>query len=246
MFAACNAIGQQYGGPVVLVGDSTTYSAGDLFSAGFVDNGIGPFVCVGEATGAGGANVWDYADLRSALAGSPIQPPALPDGIGLSLSFRRATRSGPSEGLPIEDIGIAGASYSLDARRSARRQPRSDRALHLAAEGRSADRNHDHCRHCIAQRCRDDQRADPGRRLVRRSPWNIDEGQRHGHDHDPVSGRHEDRRRHRMERQRGRATPSPQHRLSSGLRLTACARMRGRKHQTHMGRIFRDLLAPLQ
>jgi C-terminal processing protease CtpA/Prc len=109
----CNAIGQQYGGPVVLVGDSTTYSAGDLFSAGFVDNGIGPFVCVGEATGAGGANVWDYAELRAALAGSPIQPPALPDGIGLSLSYRRATRSGPSEGLPIEDIGIAGASYTL-------------------------------------------------------------------------------------------------------------------------------------
>ena len=66
------AIGQQYGGPVVLVSDSTTYSAGDLFAAGFVDNGIGPFVCVGEATGAGGANVWDYAELRSALAGSPI------------------------------------------------------------------------------------------------------------------------------------------------------------------------------
>ena len=49
---------------MVLVGDSTTYSAGDLFSAGFVDNDIGPFVCVGEATGAGGANVWDYAELR--------------------------------------------------------------------------------------------------------------------------------------------------------------------------------------
>ncbi|MDP9465612.1 MAG: S41 family peptidase [Actinomycetota bacterium] len=110
---ACNSIGQQYGGPVVLVSDSTTYSAGDLFSAGFVDNGIGPFICVGEATGAGGANVWDYAELRSALAGSPIQLPALPDGIGLSLSYRRATRSGPSEGLPIEDIGIAGASYAL-------------------------------------------------------------------------------------------------------------------------------------
>jgi len=109
----CNSIGQQYGGPVVLVGDSTTYSAGDLFSAGFVDNGIGPFVCVGEATGAGGANVWDYAELRTALAGSAIQPPALPDGIGLSLSYRRATRSGPSEGLPIEDIGVAGSSYTL-------------------------------------------------------------------------------------------------------------------------------------
>jgi hypothetical protein len=111
--ASCNAIGQQYGGPVVLVADSTTYSAGDLFSAGFVDNGIGPFICVGEATGAGGANVWDYAELRSALAGSPIQLPALPDGIGLSLAYRRATRSGPSEGLPIEDIGIAGNSYAL-------------------------------------------------------------------------------------------------------------------------------------
>ena len=40
--ADCNAIGQQYGGPVVLVGDTNTYSAGDLFSAGFVDNDIGP------------------------------------------------------------------------------------------------------------------------------------------------------------------------------------------------------------
>jgi hypothetical protein len=110
---ACNAIGQQYSGPVVLVSDSTTYSAGDLFSAGFVDNRIGPFVCVGEATGAGGANVWDYAELRSALAGSPLQLPPLPDGIGLSLSYRRATRSGPSEGVPIEDVGVAGSSYAM-------------------------------------------------------------------------------------------------------------------------------------
>ena len=111
--AACNAIGQQYGGPVVLVADSTTYSSGDLFSAGFVDNDIGPFVCVGEATGAGGANVWDYADLRSALKGSPIELPLLPDGIGLSFAFRRATRSRPSEGLPIEDVGIAGMPYAM-------------------------------------------------------------------------------------------------------------------------------------
>ncbi len=110
---ACNSIGQQYGGPVVLVADSTTYSAGDLFSAGFVDNAIGPFVCVGDATGAGGANVWDYSELRGALSGSDIALPALPDGIGLSLAYRRATRSGPSEGLPIEDIGISGESYAL-------------------------------------------------------------------------------------------------------------------------------------
>jgi hypothetical protein len=111
--ADCNAIGQRYGGPVVLVADSTTYSAGDLFTAGFVDNDIGPYVCVGEATGAGGANVWEYVDLRSALTNSPIQLPDLPDGIGVSLSFRRATRSGPNEGAPIEDVGIQGTSYAM-------------------------------------------------------------------------------------------------------------------------------------
>jgi len=109
----CNAIGQQYGGPVVLVGDTNTYSAGDLFSAGFVDNGIGPFLCVGQATGAGGANVWDYGELRKALAGTAIALPALTGGIGLSFSFRRATRAGPSEGLTIEDVGIAGAPYAM-------------------------------------------------------------------------------------------------------------------------------------
>lgn len=111
--AACNAIGQLYGGPVVLVADATTYSSGDLFAAGFVDNGIGPFVCVGEATGAGGANVWDYEDVRGALNGTSQALPKLPNGIGLTLSFRRATRSGPSEGLAIEDIGVAGPSYAM-------------------------------------------------------------------------------------------------------------------------------------
>ncbi|MGH9350498.1 MAG: S41 family peptidase [Vicinamibacterales bacterium] len=109
----CNDLGQHYGGPVVLVGDSTTYSSGDLFAAGFVDNAIGPFLCVGTATGAGGANVWEYSDLRQALAGSAAALPALPDGINLTLSFRRATRSGPSEGLPIEDVGIEGTPYAM-------------------------------------------------------------------------------------------------------------------------------------
>jgi hypothetical protein len=110
---ACNALGQHYGGPVVLVGDATTYSAGDLFSAGFVDNAIGAFICVGSATGAGGANVWTYDDLRGDLAGSAIALPALPDGIGLSFAFRRATRSGSNDGAPIEDVGIAGTEYAM-------------------------------------------------------------------------------------------------------------------------------------
>jgi hypothetical protein len=110
----CNAVGQCYGGPVVLIGDSTTYSAGDLFAAGFVDNDIGPFLCVGEATGAGGANVWEYAYLKEDLAGSAAAMPELPEGIGLSFAFRRATRSGAAEGRPIEDVGIeAGSTYAM-------------------------------------------------------------------------------------------------------------------------------------
>jgi hypothetical protein len=53
----CNDIGQVYGGAVVAVVDPNTYSAGDLFAAGFYDNALGILVTVGEATGAGGANV---------------------------------------------------------------------------------------------------------------------------------------------------------------------------------------------
>jgi hypothetical protein len=109
----CNVLGQQYGGPVILVADSTTYSSGDLFSAGFVDNGIGPFLCVGSATGAGGANVWEYGDLRKALAGSTAELPVLPNGIDMTFSFRRATRARANDGVPIEDVGIQGTPYAM-------------------------------------------------------------------------------------------------------------------------------------
>ena len=54
----CNDLGRHYPGPVVAVVDANTYSSGDLFAAGWVDHDIGPLVSVGQATGAGGANVW--------------------------------------------------------------------------------------------------------------------------------------------------------------------------------------------
>ncbi len=104
----CNDVGQVYGGPVIAVVDSTTYSAADLFAAGFADNGIGTVVGVGRATGAGGANVWWADTLNSVLAGTPHQLPRLPKGVGFTLSVRRATRIGASDGAPIEDIGIVG------------------------------------------------------------------------------------------------------------------------------------------
>jgi C-terminal processing protease CtpA/Prc len=107
-YERCNDIGQVYGGPVVAVVDSTTYSAADLFAAGFADNGIGTVVSVGRATGAGGANVW-WADLlNSVLAGTSQQLPRLPSGVGFTMSVRRATRIGASDGAPIEDVGIVG------------------------------------------------------------------------------------------------------------------------------------------
>ena len=104
----CNDIGQVYGGPVIAIVDSTTYSAADLFAAGFADNAIGTVVSVGRATGAGGANVWWADTLNSVLAGTSHQLPRLPKGVGFTMSVRRATRIGASDGAPIEDIGIVG------------------------------------------------------------------------------------------------------------------------------------------
>jgi hypothetical protein len=109
-----NDIGQVYGGPVVAVVDPNTYSAGDLFAAGLVDNGIGALICVGDATGAGGANVWDPITISAALSGTPFRPPPLPAELGYRLSVRRATRIGHAEGTAIEDVGVPGdRSYAM-------------------------------------------------------------------------------------------------------------------------------------
>ena len=113
-FERCNDIGQVYGGPVVAVVDPTTYSAADLFAAGFADNGLGTVVSVGRATGAGGANVWRVDTLNSVLTGTRHSLPKLPNGVGFTMSVRRATRIGASDGAPIEDVGIVGhRSYAM-------------------------------------------------------------------------------------------------------------------------------------
>jgi hypothetical protein len=111
--AWCNDLGQRYSGPVVCVVDANTYSSGDLFAAGFVDNQVGPLVCVGEATGAGGANVWTHHDLREALADTEYALPALPDGVGYTIAIRRAVRSADADGAPIEDLGVPGIPYAM-------------------------------------------------------------------------------------------------------------------------------------
>jgi len=107
-FEACNNIGQVYGGRVVAIVDPNTYSAGDLFAAGFADNQIGPVISVGEASGAGGANVWLPHQVEDALLGTDYEQQQLPAGISYTMAVRRATRAGPAEGTAIEDVGVRG------------------------------------------------------------------------------------------------------------------------------------------
>jgi Peptidase family S41 len=61
---SCNAVGQRYQGPVVLVTNARCYSTTDFFAAGFQDHMIGPVLGADDNTGAGGANVWTHELLR--------------------------------------------------------------------------------------------------------------------------------------------------------------------------------------
>jgi C-terminal processing protease CtpA/Prc len=112
----CQDIGRTYRGNAVLVVDPNTYSSGDLFAAGWADHGIGPLVCVGKGTGAGGANVWGDLQLNEALTGTPFEFEPLPGGVHFTMAVRRAIRSGRSDGIPIEDLGIVGIPYALTRR----------------------------------------------------------------------------------------------------------------------------------
>jgi len=97
-----------YPGPVVLLVDALSYSATDVFAAGFQDNGIGVKV-IGTSgrTGAGGANVWDSEDVDRVLSanGDLRFHPAAHRG-GFTVAARRCTRVGRDAGMPLEDLGV--------------------------------------------------------------------------------------------------------------------------------------------
>ncbi len=105
--AVANDLGRCYDGPAVLVTDALTYSAADIFAAGFQDHGIGTVVGTGAATGAGGANVWTARQVEALTAELGDAWPALPEGAGgFTVAFRRATRVGERVGLALEDVGV--------------------------------------------------------------------------------------------------------------------------------------------
>ncbi len=112
-----NLGGQIYQGPVLLITDGLTYSAGDFFVAGFQDNQIGPILGVQPSTGGGGANAWTHGELFANLKHFPGLPlRELPKGIGMTLSLRRSLRAGINAGQPLEDVGVtATALHDLSA-----------------------------------------------------------------------------------------------------------------------------------
>lgn len=103
----CNAIGQRYFGPALLIVDALCYSTTDMFAAGFQDHGIGEILGVDGNTGAGGANVWEHEDLRKLMrrqADSPFEK--LPKNARMSVAFRRSVRVRNRAGMPLEDLGV--------------------------------------------------------------------------------------------------------------------------------------------
>ncbi len=104
----CNGIGQVYYGPVVLITDALSYSATDIFAAGFQDNEVGVVLGTGGNTGAGGANFWSLDDLLRAQKTDPKSPfKKLPKGAEMIVAMRRSIRVGVRAGSPLEEFGVA-------------------------------------------------------------------------------------------------------------------------------------------
>jgi hypothetical protein len=101
-----NDTGQRYHGPVVLLTDALSYSAADIFAAGFQDHAIGPILSSDESTGGGGANRWLHEEFFEKLRGIPGLPlEELTSGAKLGVAIRRSTRVGPNNGVALEDTG---------------------------------------------------------------------------------------------------------------------------------------------
>ncbi len=108
--ASCNAIGQRYWGPVVLITDALSYSATDVFAAGFQDHDAGEIIGIDGRTGGGGANIFPHALLCDLAAASeardrPLLEP-LPQNLAMNVALRRAVRVGERAGMPLESFGV--------------------------------------------------------------------------------------------------------------------------------------------
>ncbi len=113
-----NGIGQVYYGPVVLITDALSYSATDIFAAGFQDNQVGKVLGTSGNTGAGGANFWSLDDLLRAQNKDPRSPfKKLPKGAEMIVAMRRSIRVGLRTGSPLEEFGVSPDVLHLMTRR---------------------------------------------------------------------------------------------------------------------------------
>jgi hypothetical protein len=105
---AANDREQHYQGPVTLLIDASSYSATDIFAAGFQDHSIGPVIGVDENTGGGGANRWLHEQLREKLETIAPSVPLkkLPGNTQMGLAIRRSSRVGRNAGSFLEDQGV--------------------------------------------------------------------------------------------------------------------------------------------
>jgi C-terminal processing protease CtpA/Prc len=131
-----NDEGQVYHGPVLLVTDALSYSATDIFAAGFQDNGIGLVLGVDDYTGAGGANRWTLDDLARVWPGGPFE--VLPKESRMCVALRRSLRVGAQTGRPVEDLGVRPDVRYRMTRKDLLWQNRGliERAIQVLREGR--------------------------------------------------------------------------------------------------------------
>lgn len=102
-----NETGQIYQGPVVLLIDAFTYSAANIFAAGFQDHQIGTIVGVTEATGGGWATRWKYLQFNPVVSeGAEVELSPLPEGVTMAVALQRPTRVLKNKGVAVEDVGV--------------------------------------------------------------------------------------------------------------------------------------------
>lgn len=106
-------VAQVYQGPVVLIVDALSYSAADVFAAGFEDHGLGKIIGTDPQTGGGGGNVWELEGIRrfDRSIPRPVEHRA-----SFDIALRRTRRVGRSAGSVLEDRGVlAGRPVPLSA-----------------------------------------------------------------------------------------------------------------------------------
>jgi hypothetical protein len=112
-----NDIGQIYHGRgIVLLINSLTYSAADIFAAGFQDHRAGLILGTSMLTGGGGASVWRHEDLIHKIGPRPALPLApLPGDATMTLAIRRCSRVRAMAGQPVEDVAVEAEFYTPDS-----------------------------------------------------------------------------------------------------------------------------------